>query len=48
MPTASYNPNHKDVLDRLLLPILGVRAGKMFGYPQPSDTKIIMVSGLHI
>ncbi|RNC67374.1 MAG: hypothetical protein ED859_14910 [Desulfuromonadales bacterium] len=33
MPTASYNPNHKDVLDALLLPIPGVRAGKMFGYP---------------
>ncbi len=33
MAAASFNPEHKDLLDGLLLPIPGVRAGKMFGYP---------------
>lgn len=28
-----YNPDHKAVLDQLLLELPGVRAGKMFGYP---------------
>jgi hypothetical protein len=30
---ADFNPNHKAVLDDLLLPHNLVRAGKMFGYP---------------
>ena len=30
---ANYNPNHKLVLDELLLGYPLVRAGKMFGYP---------------
>jgi hypothetical protein len=30
---ANYNPNHKIVLDTLLLPHPLVRAGKMFGFP---------------
>jgi hypothetical protein len=30
---ANFNPNHKIVLDALLLPHPLVRAGKMFGFP---------------
>ncbi len=30
---AQFNPNHKTVLDNLLLPHPLVRAGKMFGFP---------------
>lgn len=30
---ANFNPNHKIVLDQLLLPHPLVRAGKMFGFP---------------
>ncbi len=30
---ATFNPDHKAVLDDLLLGDLRVRAGKMFGYP---------------
>jgi len=30
---ANFNPNHKIVLDNLLLPHPLVRAGKMFGFP---------------
>lgn len=30
---ANFNPNHKTVLDNLLLPHPLVRAGKMFGFP---------------
>ena len=33
MATISFNPQHKEILDTLLLLIPGVRAGKMFGYP---------------
>ena len=29
----NYNPQHKDVLDHLLLQIPNVNPGKMFGYP---------------
>jgi hypothetical protein len=32
-PMADFNPDHKAVLDDLLLPHNLVRAGKMFGYP---------------
>ena len=28
-----FNKNHKVVLDKLLMDLPGVRAGKMFGYP---------------
>lgn len=28
-----YTPDHKEVLDRILLDIPGVTAGKMFGFP---------------
>jgi hypothetical protein len=30
---ANFNPNHKTVIDNLLLPHPLVRAGKMFGFP---------------
>lgn len=30
---ADYNPDHKAVLDKLLLGYPDVRAGRMFGYP---------------
>ena len=30
---ANYNPNHKSILDELLLDYPLVRAGKMFGFP---------------
>ena len=33
MSTVAFNPEHKEVLDTLLLQILGVVAGRMFGYP---------------
>jgi len=33
MATISFNPEHKELLDTMLLQIPGVRAGKMFGYP---------------
>jgi hypothetical protein len=33
MSQISFNPEHKKVLDALLLPMPIVRAGKMFGFP---------------
>jgi hypothetical protein len=33
MTPGVFNPKHKDVLDSLLLPVPGVVAGTMFGYP---------------
>jgi hypothetical protein len=33
MSTAVFNPQHKAVLDSLLLHLPGVVAGRMFGYP---------------
>jgi hypothetical protein len=33
MSTVAFNAAHKDVLDSLLLPVPGVVAGTMFGYP---------------
>jgi len=33
MSTVAFNPEHKEVLDTLLLQIPGVVAGRMFGYP---------------
>jgi|WetSurMetagenome_2_1015567.scaffolds.fasta_scaffold158823_3 hypothetical protein len=33
MSTGVFNAAHKDVLDSLLLPVPGVVAGTMFGYP---------------
>jgi hypothetical protein len=33
MSNVTYNPNHKEVLDSILLQIPGVDAGTMFGYP---------------
>jgi len=33
MTPATYNQNHKDVLDSMLLHISVVHPGKMFGYP---------------
>ncbi len=33
MGKLTFNPNHKAILDSLLLDIPGVVAGKMFGYP---------------
>ena len=33
MSTVTFNGKHKEVLDALLLPVPGVVAGTMFGYP---------------
>lgn len=33
MSTVTFNRKHKEVLDALLLPVPGVVAGTMFGYP---------------
>jgi hypothetical protein len=33
MADISFNPNHTEVLRKMLLPIPGVSAGKMFGFP---------------
>jgi len=33
MSTVAFNPEHKEVLDAILLPVPGVVAGRMFGYP---------------
>ena len=33
VPTPSYNPQHKAVLDSILLKVPGVKPGRMFGYP---------------
>lgn len=33
MAKVTYNPEHQKVLDRMLLGLAGVKAGKMFGYP---------------
>lgn len=33
MNTVTFNRKHKEVLDALLLPVPGVVAGTMFGYP---------------
>ena len=33
MSTVAFNPEHKKVLDAILLQIPGVVAGRMFGYP---------------
>ncbi|RJP28324.1 MAG: TfoX family protein [Actinobacteria bacterium] len=33
MPLAAFNEKHKETLDEMLLPIPGVKAGKMFGLP---------------
>lgn len=33
MSTVTFNRKHKEVLDALLLPVPGVIAGTMFGYP---------------